>query len=65
MRSGSGPSCLSLARRSPGFLFRNVVFRVHLEKVVKNDQEHGSASEEYGERVELVVGNHLGRAFVM
>jgi hypothetical protein len=28
--------------------------------VVDYDKEHGGASEEDGERVELVVGNHLG-----
>lgn len=62
---GSAPSCLHLARRSPRLLLRNVILRIDLEEVVKNDQEHGCASEEDGECVELVVGNHLGRAFVM
>lgn len=65
MRFAPGPSCLRLARRSPGFLFGNVVFRVDLKEVVDDDQEHRCASEEDRKRVELIVGNHFGRAFVM
>jgi len=34
------------------------VFGVDFEEVVEDDQEHGSATEEDGEGVELGVGDH-------
>jgi hypothetical protein len=33
--------------------------------MVYDDENHGGASEEDSERVELAVGNHLGRAIGM
>lgn len=42
------------------FLGRDVIFRVDLEEVVENDEEHSRTSEEDGERVKLAVGDHFG-----
>jgi hypothetical protein len=60
-------SCLILFRLAPGlccrgfrFLGRCVFFRVDFEEVIQDDEHHGGASEEDGERVELAVRYHLG-----
>jgi len=37
-----------------------VLHSVDLEEVVEDDEKHGSRAEEYGQSVELIVGNHLG-----
>lgn len=42
------------------FLECGVVFRVDFEEVIEDDEEHGSASEEDGQRIKLGVRNHLG-----
>lgn len=39
-----------------------MVFRVDFEEVIQYYEHHGRASEEDGERVELAVGDHVGRA---
>lgn len=51
--------CLGLIGCNLWLLFRGVVFRVDLEEVIKNDEEHGRASEEDSERVKLGVCDHL------
>ena len=41
-----------------GLLLQRAVWRVDLEEVVHDDQDHGGRAEEYGKPVEVVVGDH-------
>lgn len=52
-------SCLGFGCRNPWLLLSLMVFGIYFEKMVYDDEQHGSTSEEDCERVELGVCNHL------
>lgn len=37
-----------------------MIVGIDLEEMIDYDKEHGGASEEYGQRVKLAVGDHVG-----
>jgi hypothetical protein len=59
----AGHSALDLSCEGLGLLCCDVLFRIDFEEMVQDNEDHGGASEEDGEGVELVVGYHLGGAF--
>ena len=54
-------SCLDLCSRSPWLLLNLVIVGVDFQEMIDDDKQHGGASKEDCERVELGVCNHLER----